>query len=665
MSDIIDNKKIDTYDASDIEVLVGLDPVRRRPAMYTYTDKPNHIVQEIIDNSCDEAVAGYANKIELIIHSDHSVTVKDNGRGIPVDIHKDTKKSALEVIFTMLHSGGKLKADKSKSPYGASGGLHGVGVSVTNALSDILEAQVKRNGKIYKIVFNNGSLVEDINIIGECPENETGTTVYSKPNPIYFDSPKLDVEDLKELLETKAILLDNVEVSLIIEHENKENESFFWKYEHGIEEYFKNRFENKEGFEVFTDERIIDEHETHNSGEGASWSIAFNDDEVIRKSFVNLIKTKSGGTHETGLKNGAFESIRNFIDQNNLLPRGIKLNADDVFSKMSFILSAKIIDPQFQGQTKEKLNTKRVHSLISSIVKDKFETWLNLNIDEAKRISDICISQAQIRSKKVRKEININNGGSNVLPGKLSDCSSNNPEETELFIVEGDSAGGSAKQGRFREFQAIMPIRGKILNTWEKTTDSLFDSEEVRNISIAIGVNPHSLDDEDADISKLRYHKVCILSDADVDGFHIQVLLICLFIKHFPKLIKGGFIYVCQPPLFVITTKSKGKKKPSRKIYAIDDSDKEDIKKQLKKEGYLEDDYTVGRFKGLGEMNPVQLKETTLNPDTRSLLQLILKDEMFDDSYKTMDMLLAKKRADDRKLWIEDKGDFSILGEVL
>ena len=654
-----------SYNADDIEVLEGLEAVKRRPGMYTYTDKPNHIMQEVIDNSCDEAVGGFADKINVIIHSDHSVTVQDNGRGIPVDIHKKTKKSALEVIFTILHSGGKLSENKENSPYGASGGLHGVGVSVTNALSDILEGTVKRHGKIHKIVFNNGNVVEKIHVIGECPESETGTTVYSKPNPKYFDTAKLDVEDLKDILETKAILLKNVEVSLSIEYDDKDDEHFFWKYDNGIEEYFKKKFSSTENFEVFTDERIIglDEHDTYRNGEGASWTVAWNENETIRRSFVNLIHTKHGGSHETGLKNGIFESLRLFMEQNALLPRGLKVTSDDVFSKMSFILSSKVLDPQFQGQTKEKLNTRRAHSLVSFIVKDKFDTWLNLNPDEARRISDICIKQAQLRSKKTKKDINLSEGGAATLPGKLTDCTSKDPSQTELFIVEGDSAGGSAKMGRNRDNQAIIPIRGKIKNTWEVHSDDLLSSEEVKNISIAVGVKPHTKLDENVDLSKIRYHKICILSDADVDGFHIQVLLICLFMKHFPKLIEKGFIYVCQPPLYVVNVKSKGKKRPSKKMYAVDEHERDIIVKSLLKDGYNDDDFNVGRFKGLGEMNPSQLKETTLNPDTRTMLLLKMESDDELKSSEKMDMLLSKKRADDRKVWLAENGDFSKIGE--
>ena len=655
----------DSYDADSIEVLEGLEPVKRRPAMYTRIENPNHIIQEIIDNSCDEAVAGYANKISVKIFKDHSVSVSDNGRGIPVDIHKKKKKSALEIIFTVLHSGGKLNADKSKSAYGASGGLHGVGVSVTNALSEVLSATVNRNGKIHEIKFENGKLVEKINIVGECDENDTGTTVYSKPNPEYFDTHKLDIKDLKELLETKAILLSNVEVNLEIEHEDN-TETFSWKYEDGMRDYFESSFKGEKDFTSFSGKKTLsaDEYEAHQEGEGSEWIVAWSEHELIRKSFVNLIQMRSGGTHESGLKNGLYEAIKNFMEQNNLTPKGIKLNSEDVFSRASFILSTQFIEPQFQGQTKEKLNSRRAQALVSLIVKNQFETWLNVNKDEALRICEICVAQARLRTKKAKKEINLGDTGMRVMPGKLTDCTSKNPEETELFIVEGDSAGGSAKQGRNRVFQAIMPIRGKIKNTWEVSIEKVFDSEEIQNLSKAIGVRPHEKNEE-VDLSKIRYHKICVLSDADVDGFHIQVLLICLFVRHFPKLVEKGYVFICQPPLYVINVKAKGKKKPAQKIYAVTEEEKESAKTKLFKESYSEDDFTVGRFKGLGEMNPEELKETTLDPDTRNLLQLSLDDVEEEQMFELFDMLLAKKRSDDRKVWVAEKGDFSIEEESL
>lgn len=653
-----------TYNADSIEVLEGLEPVKRRPGMYTHTDRPNHIIQEVIDNSCDEAIAGYANKISVVIDKDHAVTVIDNGRGIPVDKHKKKKKSALEIIFTMLHSGGKLSEDKSKSPYGTSGGLHGVGVSVTNALSDSLKAKVKRNGKIYSIAFENGKLIEPISEIGECEIDDTGTEVYSKPNPKYFDTYKIDINAIKESLETKAILLPNVEISLNIEHEGAEDEKYCWKYKNGMQEYFENSFSGEKDFLSFSGSKMLeeDEYESHFENEGGEWIVAWSENETIKKSFLNLIHTKNGGTHESGLKNGLFEVIKTFMEQNSLTPKGIKISSEDVFSKASFILSAKFVEPEFQGQTKERLNSRRAQSLISLIVKNQFETWLNVNKEEAKRICEICINQARLRTKASKKEININDGGMKVLPGKLTDCTSKNPKINEIFIVEGDSAGGSAKQGREREFQAIMPIRGKIKNTWEDPIEKLFDSEEVYNLSKAIGIRPHSKD-EDIDFSRLRYHKICILSDADVDGFHIQVLLICLFVKHFPKVIEGGYLYICQPPLFVVNVKSKGKKKPAHKIYAVSETEKITIKNKLLSNGYSEDDFTIGRFKGLGEMNPNELKDTTLNPDTRNLLQLSIDDVNEDEMNEMFDMLLMTKRSDDRKDWISEKGDFTNFGE--
>jgi topoisomerase-4 subunit B len=650
-----------SYGADEIEVLEGLEPVKRRPGMYTYTDRPNHILQEVVDNSCDEALAEYANKIDVIVYPDHSVKVIDNGRGIPVDIHKKKKKSALELVFTNLHAGGKLSEDKTNSAYGASGGLHGVGVTVTNALSDVLEVRVKRHGSVHQMCFNNGAITEKINIIGECPEEETGTEVYFKPNPKYFDHATFNLASIKELLESKSFLLNNVEFTLVIKHDDEEDEFYTWKYQNGIEEYFKNQFSNMDNLLVFSDNKFIgaDEHDTHMDGEGAEWSICWHDEQLVRKSFVNLIQTKLGGSHETGLKNGLFDSMKSFVEQNALIPRGIKLTADDVWGRLSFILSTKVVEPEFQGQTKEKLTHRRSVSLVNYVIKDKFETWLNQNQEEAKRIASICVQQAQLRSKKRKKDIDLNSVGVANLPGKLTDCKSKDPKLTEIFIVEGDSAGGSAKQGRDKENQAIMPIRGKIKNSWEVSTDEVLFSEEVENISLAIGVKPHSVDDENVDVSKLRYHKICILSDADVDGFHIQVLLLCLFMRHYPKLIELGHVYVSQPPLYSFNIKAKGKK-AARKLYALNEDERDSIVKKLEKENLDESNYSVGRFKGLGEMNPAQLKETTLNPDTRLLLKVELDGNS--DEIDLMDMLLNKKRSDDRKVWLSENGDFSTDG---
>lgn len=651
-----------SYTADNISVLKGLEPVKERPSMYTNTKNPNHIIEEVIDNSVDEAISGYCNHITIEIFDRKRAVIQDNGRGIPIDMHKKEKKPAVEVIFTVLHSGGKFNKTNN-STYDQSGGLHGVGVSVTNALSDELIVEPTRDGENYKIVFNNGFVKSKLEKTGKNTSIKNGTKVSVTPNPKYFDEPEIDIKQMKEVVESKSALLDNVRFDLIIYENGEVKENFSFCYENGIEDYLKRKLNNPDG-NYFTDSRFVQdgEFETYHQGEGASWSIIWDDDNILRKSFVNLIPTKNGGTHESGLKNGIFEAIKNYSEQNGLIPRGVKLVADDVWSNVSFILSAKLKDPQFQGQTKEKLNNRNAYNLISSLFKNKFETWLNNNQDEAKKIVEISISNAQSRNKKRKKDINLSKTGITLLPGKLTDCQSKNPEERELFIVEGDSAGGSAKQARDRYSQAILPIKGKILNTWEVDKDEILFSEEVENISKAIGVLPHGYYDENVDLSKIRYHKICILADADVDGFHIQVLLLCLFLQHFPKLVEEGYIYICHPPLFKVTVKAKGKKQKAEKHYALDKQELDQIQKSLAKRKIPKDDITIGRFKGLGEMLPEQLEETTLNKETRRLVQCEISD--ITQTKSLMDMLLSKKRAGDRKTWIENNGNFEEQEEI-
>tara|TARA_B100000700_G_scaffold267699_1_gene307849 strand:- start:125902 stop:127869 length:1968 start_codon:yes stop_codon:yes gene_type:complete len=654
-----------SYSADNIDVLEGLEPVKQRPGMYTNTQNPNHIVEEVLDNSCDEAIGGYANEINIKVFNNKKVIISDNGRGIPVDMHKKKKKPAVEVIFTILHSGGKFNKGDKGNAYGQSGGLHGVGVSVTNALSEELIVNVKRDNKLHSISFSNGKRTKKLETIKELENNETGTEISILPNMSYFDEKEIDIKQLKELVESKAVLLNNVKFNLYLYKNDELTDSYEWCYQNGIEEYLKRKLKNENGL-YFSDERFVkdEEFDSYHEGEGAVWSVIWDDYDVVRKSYVNLIPTKNGGTHETGFKNGLFEAIKNFSEQNGLIPRGVKLSSDDVWASVSFILSVKLSDPQFQGQTKEKLNNRSAYTLISIMVKDKFETWLNQNSDEAKNIVNKAIEAAQKRNKKKKRDINLDRSGITKLPGKLTDCKSKNPEECELFIVEGDSAGGSAKQARNREFQAIIPIKGKIKNTWEVSPEDLLDSEEVSNISTAIGVLPHSYYDEDVDLSKLRYHKICILADADVDGFHIQVLLLCLFLKHFPKLVEEGYVYICKPPLFRISVKARGKKQKAEKYYALDMEERERTEKMLLKKKIKPEDITVGRFKGLGEMEPDQLKETTLNVDTRRLEKVDISVD-YTESKEIMDMLLSKKRSSDRKVWIESEGDFNKEGEIL
>lgn len=651
------------YNADSISVLKGLEPVKERPGMYTITKNPNHMIDEAIDNAVDEALGGYANEITIEIHDRIKAIVSDNGRGIPVDMHKTEKKPAIEVIFTLLHAGGKFNK-ATNTAYTKSGGLHGVGVTVTNALSESLVVYSKRDNGVFKIAFNNGKTIQKLEKIEDIDTNinGTGTKLEIVPNMKYFDEPHIDIKQMKELVESKAVLLDGVKFHFIIYENNEIVNEYHWCYENGIEDFLRKRLHNSNG-KFFTDERFVlkDELESYSEGEGASWSIIWDDDNVVRKSFVNLIPTKLGGTHETGLKNGLFEAVKVYAEQNGLVPRGIKLVPDDVWSQVSFVLSAKIQDPQFQGQTKEKLNNRTAYNLISMMVKNKFETWLNHNTEEAKKIVEYTIHSAQSRNKKDKKELNLNKNSITFLPGKLTNCQSKIPEERELFIVEGDSAGGSAKQGRDRYFQAVLPVKGKILNTWEVSLENLLDSEEVENISMAIGVEPHSYYQEEVDISNLRFHKICILSDADVDGFHISVLLLCLFLKHFPRLVENGNIYICKPPLFSVDIKPRGKKQKAEKLYAADKKDLDTIIKKLEKKGVDNSDIQIGRFKGLGEMNPEQLKETTLNPATRTLIQFKIED--LDETRELMDMLLNKKRADDRKVWIENNGLFRKQGE--
>lgn len=653
------------YGAANIHVLKGLEPVKQRPGMYTNTENPNHIIEEVIDNSIDEALAGHASKVMITYTKDKRVIVEDDGRGIPIDIHPKEGIPAVELVFTKLHAGGKFSSDN----YSMSGGLHGVGVTVTNALSDVLEVEIKRDKGIHKIVFNEGFVVEPLKKLGKCLKNETGTKITVTPTKSYFDEPDINIKELINLLQEKAVLMSGLNISLLIEKEDEDkNEYYTWYYENGIQSYLEELIgSNSEGNEtlvpIYSNKHYIDEtyeNTNYTEGEGLEFSVVWGAPRNIKKSFVNSIPTPNDGTHVLGFRNAIFDSIKSFSDMHSLTNKNIKITADDVWNKVTYIISAKVSDPQFQGQTKDRLNNRYVSAMINSLVRDTFEKWLHSNIEYGKRLVEMAIEQAKIRQKSAPKSERKQFGSVAKLPGKLTDCNSENPLESELFIVEGDSAGGSAKQGRDKETQAIIALKGKPLNTWEVDPDSIFNNEVVNDLSIAMGIDPHNRNTE-LDWSKLRYHNINVLSDADKDGFHIQVLLIALFLKHFPQLIERGHIKIVQPPLYRIDAKFKHKKKKDQKektFYVLDEQEKEDVFKQLSKEKVdLENDIKVMRFKGLGEMNPEQLSETSLNPEFRRIETLIVED--WDAAIEGVDMLMASKRVSARKSWISEKGDFS------
>ncbi|SUC09557.1 DNA topoisomerase IV subunit B [Pasteurella canis] len=622
------------YSAHEITVLKDLEPVQLRPGMYTDTTRPNHLGQEVIDNSVDEALAGHATKIEVILHKDQSLEVIDNGRGMPVDIHPIEKVSGVEVILTKLHAGGKF----SNKNYEFSGGLHGVGISVVNALSERVDVTVKRNGEVYKIAFENGVKVEELEVIGTCGRRNTGTTVHFKPNPKYFDSDKFSVSRLRHLLRAKAVLCSGLEIKFIDKVNNTED---CWLYEDGLADYLS---EAVDGFVTLPEKPFIGDFKGNT--EAVSWALLWLPEggELLGESYVNLIPTIQGGTHVNGLRQGLLDAMREFCEFRNLLPRGVKLTADDIWERCAYVLSLKMQDPQFAGQTKERLSSRQSAVFVSGVVKDAFSLWLNQNVQQAEQLAEIAISSAQRRLRATKKVVRKKLVSGPALPGKLADCSQQDLAKTELFLVEGDSAGGSAKQARDREYQAILPLRGKILNTWEVSSEQVLSSNEIHDIAVALGIDPDS-----EDLSQLRYGKVCILADADSDGLHIATLLCALFLRHFPKLVQNGHVYVAMPPLYRIDL---GKEI----FYALDEGEKEAILDRLKnKKGKP----NVQRFKGLGEMNPIQLRETTMDPNTRRLVQLTYHKEENEgaETLELMDMLLAKKRSEDRKNWLQTKGD--------
>ncbi|MGR0277954.1 DNA topoisomerase IV subunit B [Marinomonas dokdonensis] len=626
------------YNAGSIEVLSGLEPVQKRPGMYTDTARPNHLGQEVIDNSVDEALAGHADRIEVILYKDGSLSVEDNGRGMPVDIHPEEGVSGVELILTKLHAGGKFSGDN----YQFSGGLHGVGVSVVNALSTSLEVWVKRNGIQYHIAFADGFKVSDLQEVGTVGKKNTGTKVKFTADSKYFDSPKFSLSRLKHLLKAKAVLCSGLHV-VFIDQSGAEEVKEEWFYQDGLKDYLA---QANEGFVLLPEAPFIGG--LTEISQGVDWAVQWLPEggELITESYVNLIPTAQGGTHVNGLRTGLLEAIREFCDFHNLLPRGVKLTAEDVWDRCSYVLSAKLQEPQFSGQTKERLSSRQIVAFISATVKDAFSLWLNKHVEDGQKIAEIVISSAQKRLRASKKVVRKKITQGPALPGKLADCSGQDSSRSELFLVEGDSAGGSAKQAREKDFQAILPLRGKILNSWEVDSGQVLASQEIHDISVALGVDPG-----DEDLSGLRYGKVCILADADSDGLHIATLICALFVKHFPALVNNGHVFVAMPPLYRIDI---GKEV----YYALDDEEKDITLHKIeseKKRGTP----NVQRFKGLGEMNPAQLRETTMAPDTRRLIQLTMEDKP--DTDELMDKLLSKKRAGDRKNWLETYGNLAIV----
>ena len=642
------------YSESSIRVLKGLEPVKQRPGMYTRTDNPLHILQEVIDNAADEALAGHGKKIRVTLHSDGSVSIDDEGRGIPYGLHPQEKAPVIELVFTRLHAGGKF--DKGQGgAYSFSGGLHGVGVSVTNALSKRLEVSSYREGQVARLVFSGGDVIEPLQLRKAAEgDRRQGTTVRVWPDARYFDAAALPLNELVHLLRSKAVLMPGVSVTLLNE---KTRDSQTWLYKAGLRDYLMQTLSADPVIPMFEGEGFADAaHESFAEGEGAQWCVAFTEDgQPVRESYVNLIPTTAGGTHESGLRDGLFQAVKSFIDLHALLPKGVKLMPEDVFARASYVLSAKVLDPQFQGQVKERLNSRDAVRLVSNFVRPALELWLNEHVDYGRKLAELAIRAAQTRQRAGQKVEKRKGSGVAVLPGKLTDCESRDLSLNEVFLVEGDSAGGSAKMGRDKETQAILPLRGKVLNTWEVERDRLFANTEIHDISVAIGVDPHGPNDE-PDLSGLRYGKVCILSDADVDGSHIQVLLLTLFFRHFPKLIERGHVYVARPPLFRVDAPARGKK-PAAKVYALDEGELTAILDKLRKDGVREDAWSISRFKGLGEMSAEQLWDTTLNPDTRRLLPVSLGRLDFAQTEQLITKLMGKGEAGARRELMELHGD--------
>lgn len=650
------------YSESSIRVLKGLEPVKQRPGMYTRTENPLHIIQEVIDNASDEALGGFGKNIMVTINTDGSISVEDDGRGIPVGLHPEEKVPTVEIVFTRLHAGGKF--DKgSGGAYAFSGGLHGVGVSVTNALASKLEITVwrkdeKGNG-VHQITFADGNVISKLKSRAAGKEDKkSGTRVTVWPNPKYFDSAVIPLPELLRLLRSKAVLLPGVKVTY---KHAKSGDTQIWEYAQGLRGYLTEQLAQNSGSQLLVplfegEEYAKADADGFAEGEGAAWVVAWTEDgNVVRESYVNLIPTPAGGTHESGLREGLFSAVKSFVEMHSLLPKGVKLLPEDVFARVSFVLSAKVLDPQFQGQIKERLNSRDAVRLVAGYSRSSLELWLNQHVDHGKKIAELVIRQAQSRLRSAQKVEKRKSSGVAVLPGKLTDCESTDLTRNEIFLVEGDSAGGSAKMGRDKEFQAILPLRGKVLNAWETERDRLFANNEIHDIAVAIGVDPHGKNDA-PDLSGLRYGRICILSDADVDGSHIQVLLLTLFFRHFPKLIEQGHIYIARPPLYRVDAPARGKK-PAQKIYALDNGELTAIEDKLRKDGVKENGWSIARFKGLGEMNAEQLWETTMNPDTRRLLPVALGEFNQTASEARFTMLMGKGEAAARRSWLEEHGN--------
>ncbi len=652
--------EIDNYNASSIGVLEGIDHVKRNPNMYTEIESPTHLAIEVISNSADEVLAGFADEIDVKLNEDGSIQITDNGRGIPVDIHPVKGISAVELIFTTMNSGGKFENENGESAYTFSGGLHGVGVTVTNALSEYVHVQVKRDGKIHEIKFENGLVSSPIAVIGDCEKNERGTSVLFKPSAKYFDTVEFDVERLKSLLHSKAIIIAGSTTKWTSPSEEK-----LWFFKNGLAEYLTSKIKKtEEECPIYTDSRYIgadEDYTSYHTGEGLKWALSFSPiGPLFKKSFVNLIPTKDGGTHVTGFEKGIFSGIKSFATRNALLPKGVDIKRDDVVAHMHYLISASVVSPKFYGQTKSRLSNKEINGLGELCVKNSFDNWLQNNYQEATSITEMVIATAQKRLRSERTEIvRKTNSVTAPLPDKLADCTSKTPSNRELFIVEGDSAGGSAKQGRCKETQAIMPLRGKPKNAWGQTGVDVLTNAEIADLSAVIGVKPHSLDDSPEEVLKdIRYHSINILADADVDGYHIAVLLTGIFLKHFPLVLVAGHFAICQTPLYRVEAKKKGKLK-GEKVYVQDEAERDDVVAKLVKKGYDKEKFVISRFKGLGEMNPDQLKETALDPDTRTLLRPELTKEDIPEVVQGLDLALNDKRSDDRKAWITEEADLN------